>query len=43
LAEALKEKLAGPLTDFAVQAGTAAVTITICWAIVKILQMLFGA
>lgn len=31
-----------PLVAFAIGAGTAVVTVSLCWAVVKILQMLFA-
>jgi len=36
------EKITGPLTSFAVQAGVATVTVAVCWAVVKILMLLFA-
>jgi len=35
------EKVTGPLTSFAVQAGVATVTVAVCWAVTKILMLLF--
>jgi len=37
LIERLKEN---PLVEFAVGAGTAAIVISMCWAVVKILQLI---
>ena len=38
--EAVKSLKENPLVEFAVGAGTAAIVVSICWAVVKILQLI---
>lgn len=44
MGEAIKEAVQrlreNPLVEFAVGAGTAAIVVSICWAVVKILQLI---
>jgi len=39
--EKIVEKMKNGLAGFAIEAGSAAIVVTICWSIVKIVQMLF--